>query len=52
MKYDDNSVSARQPRMGDMHHFVSLPTNLKLWKNESSPRIPHENRNNLPWPKK
>ena len=38
--------------MGDMHHFVSLPTNLKLWKNESYPRIPHENRNNLPWPKK
>ena len=52
MKNDDISVSAWRPRRRDLHHFVSLPTNLKIWKNEIYSRIPHDNKNNLPWPKK
>ena len=51
MKNDDISVSALQPRRGDMHHFVSLPTDLKIRKNESYLRTPHEHRNSLPLPK-
>ena len=34
-----------------MHHFVSLPTDLKIRKNESYLRTPHEHRNSLPLPK-
>ena len=52
MKNDDISVSAWRPRRRDLHHFVSLPTNLKIWKNKSYPHIPHDIKNNLPWPKK
>ena len=35
-----------------MHHFVSTTTNSKIQKNENYLRISHNNRNNLPWPKK
>ena len=52
IKNDDISVSDWKPRRRDMHHFVYPPTNLKIYENDNYPHIPHDNRNNLTWPKK